>query len=410
MSEAWRNRIVGHGEENPEQLLANPRNFRIHPKPQQDALLGVIRQVGIVDEVLVNQATGFVVNGHLRVAMAISERQPTIPVKYVDLTEEEEALILATFDPISAMAATDKEQLDALLREVSTEDAAVQAMLSELAAKEGLYTDKANGDDIEDHIDEAEELREKWGCQVGQLWEIESQSVQGKAHRLLCGDSTKVEDVQKLMGQQRAYLLLSDPPYNLGISYGASVNDSLPEDQYETFSRQWFGLWRAVSDRQIVTPGCHNLTRWVRYFQPYHIAPWTKTNSLTHGLVSRFWCWEPITFFGEPDEWGWEGILFFGQGWQRKRANDVFNYPIGSQKEVAGHPCPKPLVMWEDLIQHYAKPGQLIADAFLGSGTTMVAAERKGCLCFGAELEPKYVAVSIERMAEMGLESRLIDD
>lgn len=140
----WRNRIVGYGEEQPEQLLANPRNFRVHPKAQQDALLGVMREVGVVDDVIVNRETGFVVDGHLRVALAIGERQKTIPVKYVDLTEQEEALILATFDPIAAMAATDKAQLDALLREVSTEDAAVQAMLAEMAAKEGIVPTEGN--------------------------------------------------------------------------------------------------------------------------------------------------------------------------------------------------------------------------------------------------------------------------
>lgn len=153
--ERWRNRIIGYGEEQPEQLLANPRNFRIHPKAQQDALLGVMREVGIVDDVIVNKATGFVVDGHLRVSLAISEGQPTVPVKYVDLTEAEEALILATFDPISAMAATDKEQLDALLREAQTGEAAVQEMLAELANKEELYQSNSEARDaFKDMADE----------------------------------------------------------------------------------------------------------------------------------------------------------------------------------------------------------------------------------------------------------------
>ena len=157
MTGTWRNRIVGYGEEQPEQLLANPRNFRIHPKGQQDALLGVMREVGVVDDVIVNQQTGFVVDGHLRVALAISEHQPTVPVKYVDLTEQEEALILATFDPIAAMAATDKTQLDALLREVQSGEAGVQAMLAEVAERAGVVPpnvefpeyDESVADDVE---------------------------------------------------------------------------------------------------------------------------------------------------------------------------------------------------------------------------------------------------------------------
>jgi ParB-like chromosome segregation protein Spo0J len=112
----WRSRIVGHGEEAPDQLLANPLNFRVHPKPQQGALAGVLDEVGWVQDVIVNQQTGHVIDGHLRVSLAISRNEPSIPVVYVDLNEAEEKLILATIDPLSAMAATDAEKLDELLR------------------------------------------------------------------------------------------------------------------------------------------------------------------------------------------------------------------------------------------------------------------------------------------------------
>jgi hypothetical protein len=112
---SYKNRIVGHGEEAPDQLAANPRNWRIHPKGQEDALAGVLDEVGWVGTVLVNQRTGFVVDGHLRVAHAISRNEPTVPVTYVDLSEDEEALVLATFDPLSAMAGRDQQQLDVLM-------------------------------------------------------------------------------------------------------------------------------------------------------------------------------------------------------------------------------------------------------------------------------------------------------
>lgn len=164
MKDGWRNRIVGHGEEAPDQLLANPENWRIHPKPQQDALAGVLDQVGWVQDVIVNQQTGHVIDGHLRVSLAISRQEPSIPVVYVDLDEHEEKLILASLDPLSAMAATDREQLAALLEEVSTGDAAVQAMLSELAESAGILgTPTSAGDDPGAEIDRAEELRQKWG-------------------------------------------------------------------------------------------------------------------------------------------------------------------------------------------------------------------------------------------------------
>lgn len=134
----WRNRIIGQGEEAPDQLLANPLNFRIHPKPQQDALAGVLNDVGWIQNVIVNRRTGHMIDGHLRVSLAISRGEPSVPVVYVDLDEHEERLMLATLDPLAAMAATDREQLGALLEEVSTGDAAVQAMLDQLAQDAGI--------------------------------------------------------------------------------------------------------------------------------------------------------------------------------------------------------------------------------------------------------------------------------
>ena len=138
MHKAWENRIVGYGEEAPDQLMANPRNARIHPKFQQDALKGVLDEVGWVQNVIVNRASGAIVDGHLRVTLAMRHDQPLVPVTYVDLTDAQEAEILATLDPITALAVYDKEQLDALLREVQSGEAGVQAMLAELAEKAGV--------------------------------------------------------------------------------------------------------------------------------------------------------------------------------------------------------------------------------------------------------------------------------
>lgn len=135
----WRNRIVGYGDEDPEQLLANPANYRIHPKAQQDALRDVLNDVGIVDDVIVNRSTGFLVDGHLRVSLALREGQPSVPVKYVELSAEEEAKILLTFDPLSAMAAIDAMKLDELLQDAKLSGEALQTMVANMATRAGLY-------------------------------------------------------------------------------------------------------------------------------------------------------------------------------------------------------------------------------------------------------------------------------
>ena len=122
--EKIKNRIVGSGIEKLDEILFNPRNWRIHPLNQQNALNGVLDEVGWVQEVIVNQRTGNLVDGHLRCQLAARNGETEIPVKYVDLSEDEEALILATIDPIAGMAATDKEKLDELINDIQTEDEA----------------------------------------------------------------------------------------------------------------------------------------------------------------------------------------------------------------------------------------------------------------------------------------------
>jgi len=163
LNNTWQNRIIGHGEESPHQLLANPKNWRIHPDYQKDALAGVLRQVGWVQEVIINKRTGFVVDGHLRIALAIKDKQPTVPVKYVDLTPEEEALILASLDPIANLADMNSTALGALLAEIQTDEPGLQALFDDMAQeieteKEEALSDNAF-DDVPDELDSAFTLK-----------------------------------------------------------------------------------------------------------------------------------------------------------------------------------------------------------------------------------------------------------
>jgi hypothetical protein len=146
---AWENRIVGEGEEAPEQLLANPANWRIHTHEQEQALATVLNKVGWVQRVIVNRTTGHVVDGHLRVAMAISKGEASVPVLYVELSADEETLVLATLDPIGAMAGTDGDKLTALLRDLPNMGADVDALIA------GLHPQMADIPGENKAIDEA---------------------------------------------------------------------------------------------------------------------------------------------------------------------------------------------------------------------------------------------------------------
>ena len=119
---AWSNRIVDHGEEAPDQLLAHPSNWRTHPRGQQQALASVLGEVGLVQSVVINRTTGHLIDGHLRAELAIASGQPTIPVVYVELSEAEEQIVLASLDPIGAMASADREKLADLLSGIENQD------------------------------------------------------------------------------------------------------------------------------------------------------------------------------------------------------------------------------------------------------------------------------------------------
>lgn len=133
----WQSRIVGSGVEKPDQLLANPLNWRVHPKHQQEALMALLDKIGWVQQIIVNKRTDRVVDGHLRVALAMRRDEQEVPVLYIDLSEDEEKLVLATLDPIAALASADKEQLALLLGDVADSSDDLAKLLSYVARKYG---------------------------------------------------------------------------------------------------------------------------------------------------------------------------------------------------------------------------------------------------------------------------------
>lgn len=179
MAQQWESRIVGHGEEAPDQLLANPANWRIHPKAQQDALAGVLSEVGWVQSVIVNRRTGNLVDGHLRVSLALRDEAPSVPVSYVDLSPDEEALILATLDPLAGLAVPDAEKLEELLQQVGTGSADVQQLLAKIATESGvLASDLADLHSADVLPDRAQDkYHEQYGVIVKCADEAEQQRV-----------------------------------------------------------------------------------------------------------------------------------------------------------------------------------------------------------------------------------------
>jgi len=419
VGQKWRNRIIDVGEIDPEQILANPLNFRIHPKNQQDALLGVLDEVGWVQDVIVNARTNTLIDGHLRVKLALRRGEKTVPAKFVDLSPEEEALILSTFDPISALAATDKEKLDELLQNVDTTNEELTQFLSDFAEDNNLYFGD-QPEELEDpgaSIDKAEELREKWGVESGQLWQLGN-------HRVICGDCTDAAVVDRLMDKEKVDCLFTSPPYGVGVDYGiyednidnlrelipavvriankyiirggycvlnfgdiitgrTVTNGKYPEEYpmaleyYGPFSAGGFRLW----SRRI----------WVKPHARV-AAPWTASSSRAASDFEHIW-----TFVNSDDQITGRTAGEYNSylGWVDTSKLDGVD--VG--KETHGAGMPVSLAVW--MINIHTLHGGGVVEPFIGTGTTLIACEKLSRKCYGVEIEPKYVAVTLERWHEM---------
>ena len=420
-SVAWRNRIVGHGDEPPEQLLANPANWRIHPKEQQQALAGALSEVGWVAQVLVNRTTGHVVDGHLRVELAISRQERTVPVVYVELTEDEERLILASLDPLAAMATAEKDALAALLAEIGTGDAALARMLAELADRNGIRRPVLGDPDEAPPVPDPEDVYVK----PGDLWRLGD-------HRLLCGDATKAEDVGRLLAGTEPTLLATDPPYGVSLDptwrdaagYSTLAPSSKP---YMTTKRKMRGDGRAgrrTSGHRNVTVSGDTRADWSAAFA---LVPSLNVGYVWHAdahavevaegllrigfeLVCQvIWDKGQFTMGRSWYHWGHEpcwvvrkpGVprLFAGSRDQSTvwRAPSPKKIHAHSAEDKFDHPTQKPVLLSEIPIRNHLRPGEAVYDPFLGSGTCLVAAETLGRRCYGMEIDPRYVQVTIER-------------
>jgi len=438
----WRNRIVGEGEQPASQFVANPANWRVHPQNQRDAMRGALNEVGWVQRVIVNRRTGYLIDGHERVWQALQNGDAPVPYVEVDLSEAEEAYVLATLDPIGAMAAADKEQLDALLREVQTGEAGVQAMLAELAEQVGLYPE-APKEAPEPQVDRAEELRGKWQTERGQVWEMPSKTLAGKCHRLMCGDSTSAEDVERLMAGERAALVVTSPPYADARDYTIGEFD---------WDALMLGVWDnivAVADDDVdilVNLGLVHRDRRVLFYWQNWLAyaeqggwplfgwyVWDKGRALPGEWDGRLAPAHEFVFHfrrggssankhvrtktkkngkrrtfrqkdgslrdaASPDK--------IGQAW--KIPDSVIRIPPASGPDM-GHPAMFSVEFAAFMLATWQCAGDIAYEPFCGGGTTIVSAEQTRRICYGMEIAPKYVAVALQRLADMGLEPRLVE-
>jgi DNA modification methylase len=393
-------------------LRPHPKNWRKHPEEQQNALRGILAEVGFVDALMVRELPDGglqIVDGHLR---AETTPDSEVPVLVVDLDEAEADKVLATFDPLAAMAEPDEAQLEALLKGISTDSEALAELLDQLAK------DAQRGQAVEVSEDDVPAPPDEAITKPGDLW------ILGE-HRLLCGDSSKPEDVDRLLGGQMIHLVNTDPPYNVkveprsnnaiaaGLSSFSSqgkgngkakkmrakdrplANDFVTDDEFDRLLHAWFG-----NMARVLEPG-RSLYIWGGYANCANYPPALKACGIyfsqaliwdkQHPVLTRkdfmgahewcFYCWK-------------EGAAhkFFGPAnvpdlWQVKK--------VTPNKMV--HLTEKPVELAARAMQYSSRPGENVLDLFGGSGSTLIAAEQTGRKAFLMELDPPYCDVIVTR-------------
>jgi DNA modification methylase len=362
-----------------DQLAANPSNWRRHPQAQQRALSAVLDEVGFAGAVLAREADDgqlVIIDGHARAEMV---GDATVPVLVTDLTEAEADVVLATYDPIGAMAQKDNEAFTALASRIDTANETLLALLGR--AKEG-----------ETDPDAIPEVPEEPQSERGEVYQL-------GPHRVMCGDATSLEDVAALVTGNNPALMITDPPY--GVEYdpewrvkaelgggGGRLGKVTNDDQSD-----WSAAW-ALFEGDVVyswAPSGRNLVHHLlalgeEGFDIRNVLIWAKPH-FPIGRGHYHQRHEPCLYAvrnGRVAHW-------IGD----RRQSTVWDITLDANVE-GGHSTQKPVeCMRRPLANHEGD----VYDPFLGSGTTIIAAEQTGRTCYGMEIEPKYVDVIRQRYA-----------
>lgn len=223
-------------------------------------------------------------------------------------------------------------------------------------------------------------------------------------HRLLCGDSTSIDDVEKLMNKERADMIFTDPPWN--VNYGEDtaggkykdrkiLNDHMQEDEWADFVMGFCSCLKLASKG-----GC--MTYLVMSAQEWAIVDKTLRDNGFHWSSTIIWAKDALVISRKDYHTQYEPIWY---GWNAddsrlsplldRKQSDVWN--VDRPRVSKLHPTTKPVELVERAINNSSQRTNLVLDLFLGSGSTLIAAEKTGRRCFGMELDPKYADVIIER-------------
>lgn len=373
------------------ELLPYARNSRTHSEADVEHLAAVIRELGFINPVIIHKDKT-ILAGHLRVLAAKKLGLEVVPCLNADyLTEAQKKLYVIEDNQATLRGGWDNEMLKVEIEDLKSE--AFDLSLLGFSDKELNNIFDVKVDATEDNFDVEEELKKPVFSQAGDKWLI------GK-HTVVCGDSTFQDTYKNLLGDKKVNLVCTDPPYGVALqsASGTIKNDDLKDADLLKFLMSVFANYHeAMSNDASIYVFYATMKARVFYdafedsgFKVGAGLIWKKPRA---PLMRTDW-----KFNMEPLIFGWRKDgkhIWYGD--QKQHAVFEFDGIKNSKTDGFGHPSSKPVPLIAYLIQQSTQTNGLVLDGFLGSASTLIACEQINRVCYGIELEPKFVDVAVKR-------------
>lgn len=370
----------------------NPRKKLKPGDTEYEKLKRSIKEFGYVEPIIWNQRTGNVVGGHQRLTVLKNEGYKEVDCVVVDLGEQEEKALNIALNKIHGD--WDLPLLKDLLEELDKSMFDVSLTGFDAAEIEEIFSkvhDKEVKDDDFDADKALEDIKEPIS-KYGDVWLL------GK-HRLMCGDSTLLHDVLTLFDGKKANICVTDPPYNVNYEGGTEdklkiMNDKMDNNKFYEFLLSAFKNIYEVLDDGAAVYVFHSDTEGLSFrkafkeagFHLANVCIWAK-NSMVLGRSDYQWQHEPILYGWKPTgKHRW---------YSDRRQTTIWNYDKPTRN--AEHPTMKPVPLITYPIKNSSMTNCIVFDPFGGSGSTMIAAEETGRICYTIELDAKYCDVIVKR-------------
>lgn len=376
----------------------NPRKDLKPGDKEYDQLKQSLETFGYVEPVIWNERTGRVVGGHQRLKVLQELGHDTIDCVVVDLEESDEKALNVALNKISGD--WDKDKLALLMADLESLDYDIALTGFDLAELDNLFKDHLKEDIQDDDFDVDEALKELSITQTGDIWQL------GR-HRLLCGDATKKESYQTLLGDQKINLVLTDPPYNVNYEgrAGKIQNDHQANDDFYTFLLNAFkGMAEVMADDASIYV-FHADTEGLNFRQAFKEAGYYLSGTC-------IWKKQSLVLGRSPYQWQHEPILY---GWKAKGKHawyagrkETTIWEFDKPSRNSDHPTMKPIPLLAYPIMNSTLTNSVVLDPFGGSGSTLIACEQSDRICYTMELDEKFCDVIVKRYIEQVGETKEI--